>query len=419
MNDEPTKAPELELEDVDDRESPLPDDFMTGSEQWWEFLDKKGSSEMGTAESDLEVQDNAPPRHSGTGLRPTSHSFRCSNCRGENPSDFPFCVHCGSPPRQPLNRRTDLFVIERPVDEDARDYVARIFAAGGSRLDTDAIDALLEHPPAFLLVDGYPRQLNSLLERLDEVGVDVRTLSPTDPALPWHREIAESILRDQTEAVIFGLLLLGTLAATFLLTPILFPLGAVILWWRFRKQRRWYQDEFRLQMTPMLAAVSGLGPDLADRTRRLLQRLDGTDARDSLSACLMEYYAIWHRLAPTPNSVRSRLHRQARTLARQVIDQVIRCGEDYADVHSVLARHSGPLDDPDDAHLAKLTRAERKLRSQLATMANSLESLRARTVSVDTNPDQTGATLSEVMGAIEDELEVVGETVAALESDVR
>lgn len=414
-----------ELDTPTDEPDDFKGDLIQEDEQWWHFLDHEKPEEEGTVEGidpgsgELELQDVGGPSHTGTGFRPSAHSFRCSHCRGENPADIPFCVHCGSKPRRHLHARTDLFVIGEPADDLSREYLAEVFAQGAPNLDADEIAEMLDDPPAFLLVSGHPRPLDSLFERVDELGADVRTMSPNEPDREWHREIAESILRDTRQVAIFSGVAVMTVAAMTLFSALVIFLGVAAGWSLFNQRRDWYRDRYALKAEPVLEAVSGLSSDAAGRARRLLKTLAGSDAQNYLSVCLMEYYAIWHRLAPK-GSVSDALLQRARNTARELIDHVLRCSEDYAEIWKLLeTRGDGATARTVSENRERLEQTERKLRQQLSKMAKALESLRSRTVAVTTDRRQAGAEtkLEGLVSTVEDELEVVGETLDVLQRE--
>ncbi len=412
---------------TDDRR-PTSDQFVTGEEQWWEFLDREGSEPEtdepskadggGGDETGLELQDVSRPSHTDAGLSPTTHSFRCSNCRGDNPADLPFCVHCGNPPPRHLHERRDLLVLETDVDETVREYLAEIFAGGAPELDAAAIEAAMGDPPAYFIVGGYPRQLDSLAERLRELGVDVRVLAPTDPRGGWRREIAESIVRNRRQAGLFGALGVGTLSACLLVSWWLLAPGLGLAWWLFRRRREWYLDTYRFDAEALLSGFAGLDPSIGARCRHLLESLRGSEVREYLSTCLMEYYALWHRLAPRGDAS-GVVAARARSTARDLIRQIVRCCDNYTDVWLLLDSRSDSTEagELDDEQTSRLRETEQTLRRQLAQMASSLEKLRTRTIGATTDRRHAtdGTRLESLASQVDDELDVVSETLAELE----
>lgn len=410
-----------------------PDGLLTGDEQWWQFLDRKtaegepdapppgetsrhGEADGGV-ETDLELQDVSRPSYREAGLTPTTHSFRCANCRGDNPADLPFCVHCGAPPPRRLHERRDLLVLDTDADESLLDYLADIFEDGAPNLGDAPIRAAMDDPPAFFIVGGYPRQLDSLAERLRELGIDVRSVAPTDPQGAWRREIGESILRNSRQIGLFAAVALAMLAACIIVSGWMLLPGALALWWLFRRRRRWYQKTYRFEAESVLAGLAGLDASTAARCRSLLQSLTGSEVQEYLSACLMEYYALAHRLAPRDDTT-GPLGVRARATARNLIEQVIDCCEDYAEIWALLESRRKETDDLDSEQLARLRKTEKTLREQMARMADSLESLRGRTVAATTTQRQAASEpeLERLVEQVDDELQVVGQTLTELET---
>jgi hypothetical protein len=410
-----------------------PDGLLTGDEQWWQFLDRKtsegepdapapgdrsgGGEADGGVETDLELQDVSRPSYREAGLTPTTHSFRCSNCRGDNPADLPFCVHCGASPPRRLHERRELLVLDTEADESLLDYLADIFEDGAPNLGDAPIRAAMDDPPAFFIVGGYPRQLDSLAERIRELGIDVRSVAPTDPQGAWRREVGESILRDSRQIGLFAAVALAALAACVMVSGWMMLPGALALWWLYRRRRQWYQKTYRFEAESVLAGLAGLDGSTAARCRSLLQSLMGSEVQEYLSACLMEYYALAHRLAPRDDTTGS-LGVRARATARNLIDQVIDCCEDYAEIWTLLESRREASADLGEEQLAKLRKTEKTLRKQMARMADSLESLRSRTVAATTRQRQAGSEpeLERLVAQVDDELEVVGETLTDLET---
>ena len=424
-------------DDSHDPESPdsmtdaVPDDLMQGTDQWWHFLDQKpseggegveGRDDVGTG---LEVEEVSRQSNSRAGLEPAGRSFRCSHCRRENPADLPFCINCGRETHAALHSRTELFVVDGLADdEEARRYVAERLA-DASEVSREAFDAMLQEEPAFLLIHGYPRKLEALAERLDELGASIETRSPEGWDGDWLRELGESIRRDARQTGLFASVAAATLLGAILWSWWGLLPGMGLLGWLARRRLRWYREHYRIDDTRVLESVSGLERSLASRTRRLLGDLEDSEVGEYLSACLMEHYVIWHRLAPS-DALGGVLHERIRRLATELIGEIVDRCESYADLRDIL----DDADDPETAErlsqhldLDEIREEADQLRRQMGGMAQSLESLRLRVVAT-TRRGPEHATSEEVeldtlVDEIETELDVVDETVGDLERATR
>jgi hypothetical protein len=391
------------------------DQLVRGQDQWWEFLDGHSAEQQKPpAQTETDQMDRpdaiARPTSAPT---PSSRSFQCRQCDAHNPADATFCFFCGAQPSERLGYQHMLIVIEHVPDPRLRARIAGLLGTADKPIDESEIKALLADPPCYLLVDGPPGQIEAMLERLSDLGLRARGTTIRATGLGWYREIAESFFRHQMWLGAGA----GITAVTIMLWVIwsswVLPIGAASLGWLLVEHARWYQSHFRLRADAILEQLAGFQSETANRARQLLSGLRDDDVRKSLSVCLMEYYAVWHQIHAS-DDLRGPVSRQLRGRLQDFLDHLLDACEAFDKIHRFIYR---PQDD-NGPRIADQKRTEledrlQQCRGQLVALTSSIESLRAKllTVDVEVVGERADMRLQGLLQDMDTEAEVLEETL--------
>lgn len=429
--------------------------LLQGRDAWWHFLEAKGRGDLSPAlgdddevELELEEVGRIAERHQRERqpkFQPHhTQSLRCDQCAAQIPADLTLCVYCGAAPRFGAGARWQLLIIDRVEDPDILDELAALLGASNDQLDPEELLHALGQPPAVFYFSGRDEHAEALVDRLGELGVRATTNRATDPQVSMHRETVESILRSPKLVGAWLALLLSSSALAFVSSAvsagaILVSTGAFLYY-----QSKQYRVRYELDVVRVLNALTGLDADLVRVARKGLTSLRDDEARELLTICLMEYYAIWRQLSAADPSVR-RLLSDVKDNLDELLIQILDACMRYAELHNYLQANDADelraaIDELDqrlltteDAGARKITRRHldqrhRQLRTvedvaatlppfkeRLRAMCSSMESLRARVVSMTLTRSVSQSEeqlVQQIMLDLDDELHVFEQTLA-------
>ena len=429
----------------------MSDDFqeelLTGDGKWWEFLDPQT----------YEVRDDLPQATQSSADQldwsrrkqrrgPVGFSFfiHCDVCGHGIPPDFTFCVRCGGAPRSRSIPRTFTVVVAELNGPTAREMAGELIVAAGQDLKGQEVDALLSDLPAVFNVHGPKDRVAALAAKMSEIGIASRAFCVDDPSVPWLRETAESMIRQTPKLVTtLAVLALGAGLGWFwswaALVVALMAVGAL-----FYRELQWYRQRYEVNLDTMLQLLTGFDPQTAQTAQQTLRAITDTHARESVTVCLMEYYTLTqqiraHRaiygevLARTGDTLQELMadvlvlaHRYAKLDDFLATNPPARIRQQIAELESAGAadRQARAMADSEIAALSEQLRSIEKMdasraafRSQLSTLAQSMESIRVRFAAVRAHPSEDAfreLAFDEALRELDIELEVFEETTAAI-----
>ena len=458
----PLPAPTPPLPDMpskSEQSAPVFNQLLQGKDAWWHFMAAKAQGERvldfdaGDGE-ELELElvgrmaqreslDNAPkfhPHHTS--------SLRCHACSAEVPSDMTFCVYCAAPPSSLTSARGQVLVIEEITQESLLDELAEMLAASSPTLGLAEVRSALLEPPGVFFFPARDEYAQALVSRLAEIGVRASLSHQHSAEVGMVREVFESVLRDRRALGIAAFLLCAWAALAIVLSPLFCMAGIVLTLLALGAiQYRRFETRYELDVDSALNGMTGMTSDIKERAQRGLVSVQDKEVRQLLTLCLIEYYAIWRQLASAPPAMRpllGELRKNLHELVHQILDACLRYGElhSYAAMHDLeeLEREASKLGEQllalEDAESRRMLRRqidqrERKLLSlrevharmppfkqRLQAMCSSLESLRARVVSMTlaTHISSSDEVLvQQVMLELDDEFAVFEQTLAEVE----
>lgn len=402
------------------------DQLLRDHDQWWEFLDASEGDDAPPPTATMDTESTDDRRTPDSTPRSSSRSFQCQHCRAHNPTDATFCFFCGAEPSDRLGYQRMVIVVEDIPDPRLRNRIAHLLDRADEPLDTEEVKQLLDDPPAYLFVDGPPAQIEAMLERLGHLGLEARGTTLSAAGLGWYRELAESIVRHPawlgaTAAVLIATVLLWTWWSLLAV-----PAGALAFGWLLREHAKWYRSHFRLRADNVLEQLAGFEPSAANRTRQLLAELRDDDVHKSLSVCVMEYYAVW-RTIHTSESLNGPVTRRLRNHLGDFLEHLLDACETFDRIDRFLDRDEDAFaDDVQSPSISEEKRTELHqalvgCRRRLLALTSSIESLRAKLLSIDVgaNTEQTDVKLQGLLEDLDTEARVLEETLDELALDIR
>ena len=435
------------------------ENLMQGRDAWWYFLEAKGRGELAPElgsdeEVELELAEvgRIAQRHERE-RRPkfqphSTQSLRCEHCAAQVPADLTFCVYCGGEPRFSHRARWQLLIVDRVEQSEVLEELTEILKASNDKLELREVRHALGQPPAVFYFEGRDEHAGALVDRLGELGVRARTSTADDPQVSMNREVAESILRDPRAMGMWLFAVTGVAALGFIIpVPIAMLIGLSmalgLVWFQSGK----YRERYELDVVRVLNALTGMDQAMIQAARKALASVQDEEVKQTLTVCLMEYYAIWRQLSAAAPQVRQMLggvKDDLDDLLAQIIDTCLQFAElhNYAStypaeevraeiarldarfVRSQDARERGALGRQLEQRHKQLLVIEEvaskigPFRARLGAMCASMESLRARVVSMSlankvSRDDE--ALVSEIMLGLDEELTVFEEAVAEVE----
>jgi len=414
----------------DDHEQPdseaFRDQLLRDHDQWWEFLDASDEDDAPPPPASMETESTDDRTTPNSVPRPSSRSYQCQHCHAHNPTDATFCFFCGAEPSERLGYQRMVIIVEDVPDPRLRNRIAHLVDHADEPLDTDEVKQLLDDPPAYFFVDGSPAQIEAVLERLGHLGLEARGTTLSAAGLGWYRELTESIVRHPAW--------LGAAATVLVATALLWtwwslfavPAGGVAFGLFLREHANWYRSHFRLRADNVLEQLAGFQPRAATRARQLLTEVRDDDVHKSLSVCLMEYYAVW-RTIHTSESLNGPVTRRLRTHLGDFLEHLLDACETFDRIDRFLDRDEDAF--TDEVRSPSISEKKRKelqealagCRRRLLALTSSIESLRAKLLSIDVSAsnDQTDVKLQGLLEDLDTEARVLEETLDELALDVR
>lgn len=438
------------------------ENLVQGRDAWWHFLEAKGrgelTAELGSEEEvELELAEvgRIAQRHERE-RRPkfqphSTQSLRCERCAAQVPADLTFCVYCGSEPRFSHRARWQLLVVDRVEQPEVLEELTEILGASNDRLELREVRHALGQPPAVFFFEGRDEHAGALVDRLGELGVRAWTSFADDPQVSMNRELVESIFRDPRAIGMWLIAIVGVAALCFVLPASIAALVGLslamgLVWFQSGK----YRERYELDVVRVLNALTGMDAAMIQSARGALASVQDDEVKQILTVCLMEYYAIWRQLSAAAPQVRLMLGRVKEELD-DLLAQIIETCSQFAELHNYASTYPAEHVRAEIERLDRLfvqsqgpqARAglERQLeqrhkqllvseevaakvepcRDRLRAMCASMESLRARVVSMSlankvSRDDEV--LVSEIMLGLDEELTVFEETVAEVELHV-
>lgn len=432
------------------------DELLQGKEAWWHFLDAKAQGdtpevERGMHSLELQVVGRyATQRQAQERPRFQPHhtaSLRCQSCQAQIPADLTFCVYCGGEPGYVGAMRSQTMIIHDIEDPDIFSEIVEMILKSNKSLDPREVWSALAQPPGVFFFDGQDEHALALVDRFAELGVRATITRHELTSVSIRREVVESILRHRPSQlawlswIALSALLIGLLPWW---VGLLLSMGLFLVLWQ--RQQNMFSERYEIEVVPILNSLTGMTPEIVKMSAQALKSIETQEARDLLTLCLMEYYAIWRHLASASPAVR-RLLISLRDSLNDLMSQIVESCLHYAQLEQYL-KQSDPLsiersiaqleqellacDEPDQQRYIQHQLEQRTqqlytanqcqevlpvFKQRLSAMSASLEGLRARVVSVTMNRQNVEAeeqTMTQILRELDDEVGVFEQTLQEL-----
>lgn len=359
--------------------------LMHGEEAWWHFLEARDRGELlepGSVDEDeplLELEEvGRIAQRNQFDARPSfqvsyTQSLRCDKCSAQIPADLTFCVYCGAAPRFMAAMRGHVLVVEEIEEPDILEELGGIIEQGNAHLQARELRHALAQPPAVFYFQGRDEHADAFVTRLHELGIRARTMPSSRPDVPMVREVAESILRNRWALSVWAVVLLLWSGSTLFLSPVI-ALGGFFITMLIviYIQSEQYTVRYRIDVVGVLNALTGFDSDMVRQASQTLLKLQDEQVKELLTRSLMEYYAIWRRLAAARVEVRPMLGDVKESLDELMIQILGSCVR-YAELHQYSAQQDM---DRLDASIEELE-AKRRRGGGDATTSAQLRELQA------------------------------------------
>ena len=245
--------------------------------------------------------------------------------------------------------------------------------------------------------------------------------------------------------MILALIVLATIAASWLYSFLLLPIGLLALGGFLVRELAWYRSHYHLDMTRLLQHVTGFDAATSLQARETLRELTDDDVRANVTVCLMEYYALTQQLRAHEPVYGAMLETTRRAL-EQLMSDVLALAHRYARVDRFLAGNPPEVTrqrldmlrsrQPTDGAAARLIEQEvaaleeqlhttaqmqasrESFRQRIAALATSMELMRTRVAAVRARPTEEAwraAAIDEALAELDREFEVFEETFAVVD----
>lgn len=334
---------DAEVRMSDSQKPPEPNELestlLTNDRKWWEFLDPATNAVQQMPAANRQSSDlldwssvRKTQKHAAVGM---GVFHRCESCGSPCPPDLTFCTQCGGRPKGTGLPQIYSLVIKDFKDDASLMAAAEMITEAGAGLGLNEVVAMLKQPPAVFNFSTYRERAAAVVQRLAEHGVYSKTFVIDDPGIPWLSETVETILRDVTQLAIFGGVILGTIVLAAIIGWFGIFLGVVAVGVMFHRRMNWYRERYVINSQTLLDRVVGFEEGRAEVAQSVLQRMRDRELRNTLSICLMEYYAL-HKMFRDHEAVWSEVLMPSDHALKELIDQILTSSGKFEDLTRTL-----------------------------------------------------------------------------------